>query len=43
MENKIDTKRFIQICIVVEDIERALDYWTNLFKIERPEISVIGV
>lgn len=40
MVNKIDTKGFIQICIVVEDIEKTLDYWTNLFKIERPEISV---
>lgn len=40
MENRIDTKGFIQVCIVVEDIETTLDYWTKLFKIERPAISV---
>ncbi len=40
MENKIDVKGFIQVCIVVEDIEQALDRWTALFNIARPEISV---
>lgn len=40
MENKVDVKGFIQICIVVEDIEKSLDYWTNLFNLERPEISI---
>jgi len=40
MENKIDKNGFIQICIVVEDIEKALDYWTNIFNIERPNISI---
>ena len=32
MENKIDVKGFIQVCIVVEDIEKALDHWTALSK-----------
>lgn len=40
MENKVDVKGFIQVCIVVEDIEKALDYWTKLFNLERPEIIV---
>ncbi len=40
MENKVDVKGFIQVCIVVEDIEKALDYWTKLFNLERPEISI---
>lgn len=39
-ENKIDVKGFIQICIVVEDIEKALDRWTALFQIERPDIQI---
>ena len=40
MENKIPKKGFIQVCIVVEDIEKALDKWTALFDIERPAITV---
>lgn len=40
MENKIDKKGFIQICIVVDDIEKALDHWTTIFNIERPKISI---
>ena len=40
MENKIDVRGFIQVCIVVEDIEKALDRWTAIFNIERPEIRI---
>ena len=40
MENKVDVKGFIQICIVVEDIEKALDHWTKMFNLKRPEISI---
>lgn len=40
MENKVDVKGFIQVCIVVEDIEKALDKWTTLFNVERPEIII---
>lgn len=39
MENKINVNGFIQVCIVVEDIETALDYWTKLFNIARPQIQ----
>lgn len=40
MENKVDVKGFIQVCIVVEDIDKALDYWTALFNVKRPEIII---
>lgn len=40
MENKVDVKGFIQVCIVVENIDKALDYWTSLFNVKRPEIIV---
>lgn len=40
MENKVNVKGFIQICIVVEDIEKALDHWTKMFNLKRPEISI---
>lgn len=40
MENKINKEGFIQICIAVEDIEKALDKWVELFNIERPKITV---
>lgn len=38
MQNKVDVKGFIQVCIVVEDIEKSLDHWMNIFNMERPEI-----
>lgn len=38
MQNKVDVKGFIQVCIVVEDIEKSLDYWMAMFNMERPEI-----
>lgn len=40
MENKVDVKGFIQVCLVVEDIEKSLDYWTKMFNMKRPEITV---
>lgn len=39
MQNAIDLGGFIQICIVVDDIEKAADSWANLFGIERPRIE----
>lgn len=33
----------IQVAIVVEDIEAALDYWCALFAIERPEVRPMGL
>ena len=34
MQNKVDVKGFIQVCIVVEDIEKSLDYWMAMFNIK---------
>lgn len=40
MENKMNLGNFIQICLVVEDMDEAVKYWSNLFQIEEPEIIV---
>lgn len=40
MENKMDLKNFIQICIVVENLEEAVAYWSKLFQIKDPQIVV---
>lgn len=40
MENKMNLKNFIQVCIVVEDMDEAVKYWSNLFQIDPPQIVV---
>jgi len=40
MENKMNLKNFIQICLVVENMDEAVKYWSKLFNIEEPEIVV---
>ena len=40
MENKMNLGNFIQICLVVEDMDEAVKYWSKLFNIEEPEIMV---
>lgn len=38
MQNPINMDGFIQICLVVEDIERAARKWAELFGVDVPEI-----
>lgn len=40
MNHPIDLKGFIQIAIIVEDIESAAAEWANLFNVPVPEIRV---
>jgi methylmalonyl-CoA/ethylmalonyl-CoA epimerase len=40
MKNPIPLNGFIQIAIVVEDIERSIDSWCELFDAPRPEVRV---
>jgi methylmalonyl-CoA/ethylmalonyl-CoA epimerase len=40
MKNPIPLSGLIQIAIVVEDIERAIDSWCELFDAPRPEVRV---
>ena len=40
MKNPISLTGFIQIAIVVEDIEAAIDGWCELFDAPRPEVRV---
>ena len=40
MKTPIDKKGFIQINIVVSDIETAAEKWAELFGIEKPEIRI---
>ncbi|GHV47156.1 hypothetical protein AGMMS49546_36480 [Spirochaetia bacterium] len=40
MKNPIDLKGFIQIAIVVKDIEKSAKAWADLFNIPVPEIQV---
>jgi methylmalonyl-CoA/ethylmalonyl-CoA epimerase len=40
MKNPISLTGFIQIAIVVEDIEAAIDAWCELFNAPRPEVRV---
>jgi catechol 2,3-dioxygenase-like lactoylglutathione lyase family enzyme len=40
MQTPIPLTGFIQIAIVVDDIERALDAWCELFDAPRPEVRV---
>lgn len=40
MKNPIPLTGFIQIAVVVEDIEKALDSWCELFAAPRPEVRV---
>ena len=40
MQNPIPLTGFIQIAVVVNDIERALDAWCELFDAPRPDVRV---
>jgi len=40
MQNPIPLTGFIQIAVVVDDIERALDAWCELFDAPRPKVRV---
>lgn len=40
MQNKIPLNGFIQIALVVDDMEKALDSWCTLFGVPRPEIRI---
>ena len=40
MQNRVPLAGMIQIAVVVEDIERALDHWCELLGAERPEVRV---
>jgi len=42
MENKIGLDGFIQVAIVVEDIEKAAKKWADLFGVVVPEIEIHG-
>ena len=39
MDHPINFKGFIQICIVVEDIQKAVEQWSLLLGIEPPQIK----
>jgi len=38
MNNPINFDGFIQVCMVVEDIEKAAETWSKLFNVPKPEI-----
>lgn len=40
MENKINMDGFIQIALVVKDIEKAAKKWAELFGVPVPEIRI---
>ena len=40
MKTPIDLNGFIQIAIVVKDIEKAAKEWSDLFNVPMPEIQV---
>jgi hypothetical protein len=40
MKNTIDLKGFIQVALVVKDIERTAKKWAELFNVPMPEIKV---
>jgi methylmalonyl-CoA/ethylmalonyl-CoA epimerase len=42
VQNRVPLAGMIQIAVVVEDIERALDHWCELLGAERPEVRVSG-
>ena len=42
MRNPVRLAGFIQIAVVVEDIEAALDGWCELLGVPRPEVRVTG-
>jgi methylmalonyl-CoA/ethylmalonyl-CoA epimerase len=40
MKNRVPLTGFIQIAIVVDDMERALDAWCDVLDVERPDVRV---
>ncbi|MDP4090488.1 MAG: VOC family protein [Bacillota bacterium] len=40
MENSISLNGFIQIALVVSDMDKALDAWCTLFNVSRPEVRI---
>ncbi|MCC2314325.1 VOC family protein [Cellulomonas xiejunii] len=43
MKHPVTLGGLIQVAIVVEDMDKALDHWCELFAIERPEVRVMGL
>ena len=39
MQTHLERKNYMQICIVVADIEKAAEEWAKLLGIEKPEIQ----
>lgn len=39
MSKAVDKNGFIQICIIVKDIEQAAEKWAQVFGVEKPEIG----
>lgn len=40
MDNPVDLNGFIQVAIVVEDIEKAIDSWCDLFDVPRADVFI---
>ena len=40
MENSVSLDGFIQIALVVSDMEKALDSWCKIFNVERPNVRI---
>jgi len=40
MNNPINFDGFIQVCMVVEDIEKSAETWSKLFNVPKPEIMI---
>ncbi len=40
MSNTIPLDGFIQIALVVDDIEKAIDTWCTLFDVPRPSVRI---
>ncbi|RZS62142.1 VOC family protein [Xylanimonas ulmi] len=43
MSHPVALRGLIQVAIVVEDIDKALDHWCELFAIERPQVRAMGL
>ena len=40
MQNPVTLEGFIQVAVVVEDIEKALDAWCEVFGVPRPKVRI---
>lgn len=43
MRHPVTLGGLIQVAIAVEDIDRALDHWCDVFAVERPEVRLMGL